>query len=60
MEFFAISLSTREKTQMVYLHSHGYYELYFQLEGKRSYFCNNKYYALNKNLMKGELFNAQI
>ena len=49
MAFFAISFSEQQKKQMAYLHSHGYYELYFQLEGTRSYFCNNKYYTLNKN-----------
>ena len=49
MAFFAISFSAKQKKQMAYLHSHSYYELYFQLEGKRSYFCNNKYYTLNKN-----------
>ena len=34
---------------MAYLHSHEYYELYFQFTGKRSYFCNNKHYILDKN-----------
>ena len=49
MAFFAISFSAQQKKQMAYLHSHGYYELYFQLEGTRSYFYNNKYYSLKKN-----------
>ena len=49
MAFFAISFSAQQKKQMAYLHSHGYYELYFQLEGSRSYFYNNEYYLLKKN-----------
>ena len=49
MAFFAVSFSAQQKKQMAYLHSHGYYELYFQLEGTRSYFYDNKYYTLKKN-----------
>lgn len=36
---------------MAYLHSHEYYELYFQLDGARTYFCNNKYYDLTPNTL---------
>lgn len=49
MAFFAISLSAEPQNQMAYLHSHKYYELYFQVAGVRTYFCNNKYYSLSEN-----------
>lgn len=49
MAFFAISFSSEKLNHMAYLHSHGYYELYFQLSGERTYFCNNKYYSLAQN-----------
>jgi len=51
MSFFAISKTNLKDNSMAYLHSHGYYELYFQLEGARTYFCDNKYYDLNPNTL---------
>lgn len=49
--FFAISFSAEKANEMAYLHSHKYYELYFQLKGGRTYFCSNKYYALTENTL---------
>lgn len=31
------------------LHSHDFYELYFQIVGTRRYFCDNQYYDLSEN-----------
>ncbi|MBQ8685065.1 MAG: helix-turn-helix domain-containing protein [Clostridia bacterium] len=51
MSFFDISHSKSKENSMAYLHSHGYYELYFQLTGTRTYFCDNKYYSFNENIL---------
>lgn len=51
MSFFAISKSEQKENTMAYLHSHEYYELYFQLAGARTYFCDNKYYNLSSNTL---------
>ena len=49
MSFFAISKTNLKDNSMAYLHSHEYYELYFQLEGARTYFCDNKYWSFMTN-----------
>lgn len=51
MVFFDITFSEGQQYSMPYLHSHDYYELYFQLSGSRIYFCNNKYYSLSENAL---------
>jgi AraC-like DNA-binding protein len=52
MSFFDISHSKlTEASCMLYLHSHSYYELYFQLKGSRTYFCDNKYYQIDDNIL---------
>ena len=51
MSFFAISKTQRKDNSMAYLHSHDYYELYFQISGFRTYFCDNKYYNLSPNTL---------
>lgn len=51
MSFFTISKTKFKDNSMAYLHSHEYYELYFQLEGARTYFCDNKYYDLTSNVL---------
>lgn len=51
MAFFSISLREDIEYSMPYLHSHDYYELYFHLDGQRTYFCNNEYYSLSANAL---------
>ena len=51
MSFFAISKTKQKDNSMAYLHSHDYYELYFQISGFRTYFCDNKYYNLSPNTL---------
>lgn len=51
MSFFSISKTNKLDNSMPYLHSHDYYELYFQIDGFRSYFCDNKYYELSSNTL---------
>ncbi|MBE7084292.1 MAG: AraC family transcriptional regulator [Clostridiales bacterium] len=51
MSFFAISKSELTENNMAYSHSHKYYELYFQTDGVRMYFCNNKYYTIQPNTL---------
>ena len=51
MSFFAISKTQQKDNTMAYLHSHEYYELYFQISGFRTYFCDNKYYNLSPNTL---------
>ena len=51
MSFFAISKTQQKDNSMAYLHSHDYYELYFQISGFRTYFCDNKYYNLPPNTL---------
>ena len=51
MSFFAISKTKFKDASMAYLHSHEYYELYFQLDGERTYFCNNNYYDLKPSTL---------
>ena len=51
MSFFSVSRTKADHISMAYLHSHDYYELYFQLSGSRLYFCNNKYYHLQANTL---------
>lgn len=51
MSFFAISKTKLKDNSMAYLHSHDYYELYFQISGIRTYFCDNKYYNLSPNTL---------
>lgn len=55
MSFFSISKNIIKenayKASMSYVHSHKYYELYFQLDGTRTYFYNNKSYELSPNTL---------
>jgi len=51
MSFFSISKTQKINNTMAYLHSHEYYELYFQVSGFRTYFCDNKYYNLSPNTL---------
>ena len=51
MSFFSISKTNFSENSMAYLHSHEYYELYFQISGTRTYFCDNKYYNLPPNTL---------
>ena len=53
MSFFNITVSNAEQISqsMPYLHSHDYYELYFQIKGSRLYFCNNKYFTITENTL---------
>lgn len=51
MSFFSISKTQQKDNTMAYLHSHEYYELYFQISGFRTYFCDNKYYNLAPNTL---------
>lgn len=49
MSYFSISYSKQKDYSMTYLHSHDFYELYFQLSGTRRYFYDNQYYDLTEN-----------
>ncbi len=49
MAGFNIYFTQNQTHSMPYLHNHDYYELYFQVSGTRSFFCNNQYYQLTKN-----------
>ena len=53
MSFFSISESTSYTTNnsMSYLHSHEYFEIYLQISGRRMYFCDDKSYTLEENML---------
>ena len=49
MSYFHVAFSEGKNYSMNYLHSHDFYELYFQISGTRRYFCDNEYYDLKEN-----------
>ena len=51
MELCSISMTQSQNYAMAHLHCHEFYEMYFQVAGKRQYFCENKYYALKRNTL---------
>ena len=51
MEICNITFTSSRDYAMANLHCHDFFELYFQVAGKRQYFCENKYYALERNTL---------
>lgn len=52
MIYFEASKTTITKSEnMSYFHEHDIYEMYFQLDGERNYFCKNKIYRLQANML---------
>ena len=49
MSYFEVTFSESKNHTMNYLHSHDFFEFYFQFAGTRKYFCDNKYYELQEH-----------
>ena len=49
MSYFHIAFTETKNYSMSYLHSHEFYEFYFQISGTRRYFCDNQYYNVQEH-----------